>query len=83
MTLHEAQQNFDALPTVVLEGPVVVTRRGKPVLVAMAHSHFDSLMETLDVLSDRAFIHRLAEGIQDVQEGRVFSAAEVRSRLGL
>ena len=52
MTLHEAQQNFDALPTVVLEGPVVVTRRGKPVLVAMAHSHFDSLMETLDVLSN-------------------------------
>jgi len=83
MTIHEAQQNFDALPTAVQEGPVMITRRRKPVLVAMAHSHFDSLMEMLDILSDRAFFHHLAKGIQDGQEGKVVSAAEVRRRLGL
>ena len=58
MTLREAQQDLDALSTTVQEGPVVITRRRKPVLVAMACSHFDSLVESDDaILTEEGHYH--------------------------
>jgi len=83
MTLHEAQRNLEALPTLVRDSPVVLTRRHKPVLVAMSYTHFEAMLETLDILSDRPFCHRLAKSIWEVQEGRTLDAVTVRDRLGL
>ena len=47
MTLHEAQRNLEALPTLVRDSPVVLTRRHKPVLVAMSYTHFEAMLEKI------------------------------------
>ena len=83
MTLKEAQCRLDELPQAVTDDPLVITRRNKPVLVAMSCAHFDSLVETLDILSDRAFWLHLDKGIKDAMTGRTTASAKVRRRLGL
>lgn len=83
MTLREAQRSLEALPTLVQDSPVAITQRRKPVLVAMSYAHFATMLETLDILSDRPFCHRLAQSIREAQEGRTLDPATVRERLGL
>jgi len=83
MTLRETQRNLEALPTLVQDSPIAITRRRKPVLVAMSYTHFEAMLETLDILSDRPFCSRLAQSIREAQEGRTLDSATVRERLGL
>ncbi len=49
------------------EEEIVVTRNGKPVAVLVNHSEYESLKETLDVLSD-------PELMQQIQESKTFFA---------
>ena len=83
MTITEARQNFLTLPEVVEEEPLTIAKRGRPVMVTMGFDHYESLVETLDILSDQAFAQRLTKSIQQAKEGKTKSAAEVRRRLGL
>ena len=83
MTITEARQNFLTLPEVVEEEPLTIAKRGRPVMVTMGFDHYESLVETLDILSDQAFAQRLTKSIQQAKEGKTKRSAEVRQRLGL
>ncbi len=51
--------------------PVVkVTRRNKPVLAILSWELYESIMETLEVLSDDEQMLALRQAIQEVAEGR-------------
>jgi len=62
---------------------VRITNRGKPAMTLMSAELYDTLVETLDVVSDRATLDALRNSLRDIQTGKVHSLDEVAARLGL
>jgi antitoxin YefM len=60
---------------------VVVTRNGSPVAVIMAVDDYESLMETLEVLSDRQAVTEIREAEQQMAHGETFDEDQVRASL--
>ena len=60
---------------------VVVTRNGSPVAVIMAVDDYESLMETLEILSDRSAVAEIREAEQQMAAGETFSEEQVRAAL--
>ena len=83
MTITEARINFLSLPEVVEDEPLVIAKHGKPVMVTMGYDQYESLVETLDILSDQAFSLSLVKSIQQVKDRKTKSSADVRKRLGI
>ncbi len=62
---------------------VVITRNGHPVALLMSLDEYESLQETIDVLSDEDTLEALRESEEDVKAGRTYSWDEVKRELGL
>lgn len=63
--------------------PVVkVTRRNKPVLAILSWELYESIMETLEVLSDDDQMMALRQAIQEVAQGQGKQWHAVREELG-
>lgn len=62
---------------------VVITRNGRPAVVVMSEAEYESLMETLEVLSDSEVMAALKASDEDVAAGRVSPWDEVKRDLGL
>jgi prevent-host-death family protein len=60
---------------------VVVTRNGSPVAVIMAVDDYESLMETLEVLSDRSAVSEIREAERQMAAGEAFGEDHVRAAL--
>lgn len=60
---------------------VEVTRQGRRAAVLLSADDYDSIMETLDILSDAAAMAALREADADVDAGRLYSADEVEAEL--
>ena len=54
-----------------------ISQRGKVEGVLMSIAEYESLIETLEILSDREFMQSLERGLQDEREGRIFSHEDV------
>jgi len=59
----------------------VVTRHGKPAVVMMSVEDYESLMETLDILTDPKAVKNLKKGEEDLRKGRTRSWQEIKARL--
>jgi len=65
-------------------GTVVrITHRGKPAMTLMSSDFYDTLVETLEVMSDPVAAEALRKSLADIAAGRVHTLAEVAVRLGL
>lgn len=62
---------------------VRITHRGKPAMALMSAELYDTILETLDVLSDPAMVEALRKSLGDIEAGRVHTLDEVADRLGL
>ena len=62
---------------------VVITRNGKPVALLVSPAEWESMEETIEVLSDPELMAVLAESERDVQAGRVYEWEDVKRDLGL
>ena len=60
---------------------VVVTKNGSPVAVIMAVDDYESLMETLEILSDRQAVAEIREAEQQMARGETFGEDQVRAAL--
>ena len=60
---------------------ITITRNGVPVAVLLSADDFESMTETLDIMSDPEAMTQIAEARADVEAGRVIDAAELRQRL--
>ncbi|MGV0750171.1 type II toxin-antitoxin system Phd/YefM family antitoxin [Mycolicibacter minnesotensis] len=60
---------------------VEVTRQGRRAAVLLSADDYDSIMETLDILSDAAAMTALREADADIAAGRLYSADEVEAEL--
>lgn len=61
----------------LLASPLVITRDGKAEGVLMSAEEYESLMETLDVLSDKDLVRNLKKSRKDFEKGKHHSHAEV------
>jgi len=85
LTITQARRGLLNLPERLARGPeraVTITRRGRPVLAVMPWEFYESIVETLDVLSDPEMVLALRESIEDLKHGRRVSNAEAKKRLG-
>ncbi|GAB3345313.1 type II toxin-antitoxin system Phd/YefM family antitoxin [Modestobacter lapidis] len=60
---------------------VTVTKNGSPVAVILAVDDYESLMETLGILSDRHAVPEIREAEQQMAQGRAYSEEQVRAAL--
>ena len=59
-----------------------VTRNGQPVAVILAADDYESLMETIALLSDQPAMERLAEAERALSEGDLITDGEMAAILG-
>lgn len=62
---------------------VVISRNGRPIALLMSLDEYESLQETIEVLSDEELMEQLRESEEDVKAGRTYSLEEVKRDLGL
>ena len=80
LTVAEAQEQLPALSK-NLRDPAIITQDGKPVIVALSMKQFASLVETMEILSDREFMADLREGIRQADLGQMVSLEVLKLEL--
>ena len=82
LTISEAQQQLPTLRADLALEPAIITQDGQPVMIALDFEQFQSLLETIEVMSDQEFMTDLKEGIKQVERGETFTLEEVKKELG-
>ena len=74
----EARANLPSLLSQIeeLQEHVIITRRGKPVAIMLGYEEYESLLETLEVLSNPELLKGVKEGEDDIDKGDMVSLNE-------
>jgi prevent-host-death family protein len=85
VSITEARAILTRLPEKLAEGQGVVplTRHGKPVLAIMTWDLFESLTETIDILSDSELMDQIRQGMKDIEDGHTLPWEQVKAELDL
>lgn len=84
LSIAEARNRLTQLPEQLDErGALTVTRHGKPVLAVMSYDLYDSLMETLEIMSDPEQMAILRQSVREANEGQTVEWQKVKQELGL
>ncbi len=83
LTITEARKELLDLPDEFKDEPVIITKHGKPVMAALSFEQYESLLETLSILCDRAFANQLQESIAQAERGETISWEEAKAKLGI
>ena len=83
LTITEARRQLLDLPDELNDEPVIITKHGKPVMAALSFEQYESLLETLSILSDRNFANQLQESIAQAERGEIISWEEAKAKLGI
>jgi PHD/YefM family antitoxin component YafN of YafNO toxin-antitoxin module len=87
MPMIEARNRLTKLPEAFEREPeigaVAVTRRGKPVLAVMSWDLYESIIETLEVMSDEKLMASIRRGIKEIRQGKTIPWEKVKDELGL
>lgn len=60
---------------------VTITKRGQPTVIMMSIDDYESLTETLNILSDKSGLTRIKAGMKDIKEGKTVSLKSLRKKL--
>jgi len=77
LSITEAQQTLLELPEEMIAQPIIITKNGKPIMVAMSYEEFESLTETMSILSDDTFARKLQESIIQAERKETISWEKV------
>ena len=87
MPIIEARNKLTALPEQFERAPepgaVAVTRRGKPVLAVLPWELYESIVETLEILSDERQMKALRQGIRQAAAGNAIPWEKAKRKLRL
>jgi len=83
LTIAEAQETLPELVSSLATEPAVITKDGKPVMIALNLEQFESLMETMEIMSDRSLMEQLRSGIGQADGGETISLEELKAELGI
>jgi len=59
----------------------VITKRGKPVAIMMSLDDYDSLLETIEILSDKNAVKRIKESKRQIKEGKTITLEALRRKI--
>ena len=82
LTIAEAQQQLSELSNQLIDEPAIITKDGKPVMITFGLEQFESLIETIEIISDKEFMKKLKQGIQEVEQGETISLEELKADIG-
>ena len=60
----------------------IITVKGTPAAILLSIDEYESLRETLEIMSDKKLMKELKEAEEDVKAGRVYTWEEVQKELG-
>ena len=77
--LAEARANLSGLieEAMSTHQRIEVTKNGRRAVVILSADDYDSLLETLDILSDRELVSDIRRAQDEAERGEVFNEAEV------
>ena len=83
MPIIKARDRLTSLPEELAEEPgaIAVTRRGEPVLAILPWELYESIMETLEILSDEKLMAALRQSIKEASEGKAVPWDRARKEL--
>lgn len=83
LSLAEARANLSKLVDSAVDSHerFEMTRNGNRVAVLLSADDYDSLLETVDILSRPDEVEAIRQGLADLEAGNVYSAEEVRAAL--
>lgn len=64
-TPNHSPHGFSGLLKAVRKRPVVVTRRGRPLMVVLSADQYEGLQITIEILRDQAFARNLRRTVVD------------------
>lgn len=59
----------------------IVMKRGRPVVIMISPDDYESLIETIEILSDKAALKRIITAKKEIAEGKTISLEELRNRI--
>ena len=59
----------------------IVIKRGKPVAMMMSVDDYESLIETLDILSDKEAVKRIKQAKEQIAKGQTILLEELRRKI--
>ena len=59
----------------------IITRRSKPVAVMMSVDDYESILETIEILSDKQAVRRIKQAKKEIKEGKTVSLQELRRKI--
>ncbi|MBI4749234.1 MAG: type II toxin-antitoxin system Phd/YefM family antitoxin [Acidobacteria bacterium] len=87
LTMDEACNRLSDLPEQFAQSPemgtLAITQHGKPVLAVMSWELYESLIETMEILSDPELMANIRQGIREIEEGKGIPFEQVKQELGL
>ena len=83
MGLKAARNRFPRLPRRVNDTQTVIpiTRQGRPVMALMSWEMFETLVDTIEILSDQELMSKINESEKAIFEGRTVPFNEVLAKL--
>ncbi len=81
MTITNARQQLLSLNLDQKE-TIAVTKHGKPVYALMDWDVYESISETLDILSDPKLVEQLQRSMREVDRGELISHEDLERELG-
>ncbi|MEO8052446.1 MAG: type II toxin-antitoxin system Phd/YefM family antitoxin [Acidobacteriota bacterium] len=64
-------------------GAVKITRRGKPVLAVLSWDLYESVLETMEIMSDPEMMAAFRQGVKEMEEGKAIPLEQFKRELGL
>jgi antitoxin YefM len=61
----------------------VITRHGKPAAMMISIEDYESIIETLDILSNSGMAKRIKEAEAEMKKGKVKALSEIEKEMGL
>lgn len=83
LTITETRKQLLTLPEQLTDEPVIITKHGKPAMVALGYEQFESIMETLEVLSDPELMNILRQSLAQADQGETVAIEDAIAKLGL
>lgn len=59
----------------------IVTRHGQPVMMLISPEDYEGLLETIEILSDKAAVKRILKSRKEARAGKTISLEALRRRL--
>lgn len=59
----------------------IITKRGKPVVMMMNIDDYESILETIEILSDKQAVKRIKQSKEEIAKGKTVSLKELRHKI--